>query len=282
MMEMQNTPTAVILGGDHRMAHTAKVLSEAGYAVTIWGQELGASPPAAESALRSASLAILPIPVTRDGVHLNAPLANAPIPLAEVVLTLRPGQTVACGTLPKAVAEALSAKGCILYDYQADEDFALHNALATAEGAVAMAIHESPDLLAGSECAVLGFGRIGKQLCRLLSAMGAEVTVLTRKSTDRTLAKTLGYFVHPIDDGEAVLQKFTLIFNTIPVRLYRWEQLSLAPDATVIDLAPVYPDGDSPKIIRAAALPSKYAPAFAGRLIARCILAHLSEKEGAL
>lgn len=282
MMEMQNTPTAVIIGGDHRMAYTAKALTEAGYAVTFWGRDSGASPPAAEPALRSAALAVLPIPATRDGLHLNAPTAKAPIPLAEVVLALRPGQTVASGTLPRAVAEAITAKGCKLYDYQTDEVFALHNALATAEGAIAVAISESPDLLAESGCAVLGFGRIGKQLCRLLSALGARVTVLTRKASDRVLAETLGYRAHPIADGETVLPKFTLIFNTIPACLYDFNRLGLAPDATVIDLAPIYPVTDSPKIIRGAALPAKYAPAFAGRLIARCILAHLGKQEGAL
>ena len=145
-----------------------------------------------------------------------------------------------------------------------------------------MAISASPNLLAGSDCAVIGFGRIAKQLCRLLKAMGAEVTVLARKSTDRTLAKTLGYRAHPIDNGDAVLRQSALIFNTVPVCLYDFAGLGLAIDATVIDLAPIYPACDSPKVIRGAALPARYAPAFAGRLIGRCILAHLGKQEGAL
>lgn len=282
MMEIKKSPTALLIGGDHRMTHTADVLAEKGYAVSLLGQEIDASPPKMESAIRGASLVVLPIPVTRDGVHLNAPLARTPILLSQIVLALCPGQTVAGGTLPKAIAEAIRAKGCEIYDYQTDENFALHNALATAEGAIAMAISESPSLLAGSRCTVIGFGRIAKQLCRLLSAMGAEVKVLARKSNDRTLAETLGYTAHPIDDGVAVLKQSTLIFNTVPVRLYDFERLGLALDAIVIDLAPVYPDGDLPKVIRAAALPAKYAPAFAGRLIGRCILAYPGKEEGAL
>jgi dipicolinate synthase subunit A len=282
MMEIKKSPTALLLGGDHRMTYTADVLAEKGYAVSLLGQEIDASPPKMESAIRGASLVVLPIPVTRDGVHLNAPLAKTPIMLSQIVLALCPGQTVAGGTLSKAIAEAIRAKGCEIYDYQTDENFALHNALATAEGAIAMAISESPSLLAGSRCTVIGFGRIAKQLCRLLSAMGAEVKVLARKSNDRTLAETLGYTAHPIDDGVAVLKQSTLIFNTVPVCLYDFERLGLALDAIVIDLAPVYLDGDLPKVIRAAALPAKYAPAFAGRLIGRCILAYPGKEEGAL
>lgn len=282
MMEMKISPTALLIGGDQRMAHTAAMLTKAGYAVLLRGRDSGTSPPPCESAIRNADLVVLPIPVTRDGVHLNAPLASVPIPLAEIVLALRPGQTVAGGTLPKAISEAIRAKGCALYDYQTDEVFALHNALATAEGAIAMAIAESPDLLAGSDCTIIGFGRIAKQLCRLLRAMGAKVTVLARKSTDRALAQTLGYRAHPIGNGDTVLQKSTLIFNTVPVCLYDFDLLGLTADAIVIDLAPIYPACDAPKVIRAAALPAKYAPAFAGRLIGKCILTHLDKEEGAL
>lgn len=283
MMEMQNTPAAVIIGGDHRMAHTAKVLSDAGFAVTFWGRDSGTSPPiSVESAVRSASLAVLPIPVTRDGVHLSAPLSPSLITLAEVVWALRPEQTVASGTLPPAIAEAIRGKGCAIYDYQADERFALCNALATAEGAVSMAINESPDLLAGASCAVLGFGRIAKQLCRLLAAMGANVTALARKEDDRTLASTLGYGGHPLTEAESVLPKVALIFNTIPKRLFDFSTMGLAPDTAVIDLAPIYESAESPRVIRGAALPAKYAPRFSGQLIGECILAHLDKKEEAV
>ncbi|MBO5779020.1 MAG: NAD(P)-binding domain-containing protein [Clostridia bacterium] len=278
MMDIKNSPTAVILGGDHRMAHTAKVLEESGFAVIFRGRESGACPPT-NTDRRCASLVVLPIPVTRDGEHLNAPLSATPIPLAEVVLSLRPQQVVASGTLPPSMADALRAKGCRLYDYQADESFAQWNALATAEGAIAMAIAETDGLLLGSQCAVLGFGRIAKQLCRLLSALGAKVTVLARKKTDLALAATLGYAGVPLIQGEEALAKATLVFNTVPKKLFDFSAMKLSPDATVIDLAPIYDASDSPKVIRGAALPSKYAPAFAGRLIGDCILAYLREKE---
>ncbi len=282
MMDIQNSPTAVIMGGDHRMAHTAKVLENSGFAVTFRGRESGASPPTANTDGRCARLVVLPIPVTRDGEYLNAPLSPAPISLAEVVLTLRSGQVVASGTLPPSMADALRAKGCRLYDYQADEAFALWNALATAEGAIALAIAETDGLFSGSQCAVLGFGRIGKQLCRLLTALGAKVTVLARKADARALAETLGYEALALTEAKDAFSRASLIFNTIPKKLFDFSAMKLSPDATVIDLAPIYDASDSPKVIRGAALPSQYAPAFAGRLIGECILAHLNGKEESL
>lgn len=279
MMEIQNAPAAVLIGGDHRMVHTASRLSEAGYTVTLWGQGGDASLLTATDLPSHASLLILPIPATRDGLHLNAPLSPRPIPLNEVLTVLKKGQTVASGTLPDAVADAIRSKGCRIYDYQTDENFALWNALATAEGAIAIAIQESGHLLSGSEVAVIGFGRIAKQLCRLLTGFGAKITVLARKETDRTLAETLGYRALPLSDTE-ILSRAALIFHTVPVRLYDYAHIDPPINAPVIDLAPIYEPSDRPKVIRAAALPSRYAPAFAGRLIADCVLAHLKEVNG--
>lgn len=280
MMEMQNVPTAVLLGGDHRMAYAAMELRNAGYAVTFWGRDSDASSPAAETTLSYADLLVLPIPATRDGVHLNAPDAPRSIPLEVIVAALRPGQTVAGGTLPKKIADTVIAKGCRIYDCQTDERFVLPNALATAEGAIAMAIAESDDLLAECHSVVLGFGRIAKQLCRLLSAMGAMVTVVARRECDRTLARTLGYSALPFSDVDAALSDASLIFNTVPACLIDFANVAPTVNGTVIDLAPVYEPSQMPvKVIRAAALPAKYAPAYAGRLMARCILAHLREVE---
>ncbi|MBQ7354763.1 MAG: hypothetical protein IJW62_04500 [Clostridia bacterium] len=274
MMEMQNVPTAVLLGGDHRMAHAAAELQNAGYAVTFWGRDSCASPPTAETALSDADLVVLPIPATRDGVHLNAPDAPQSISLEEIVAALRPDQTVVGGTLPEKIADAVLTKGCRIYDCQTDERFILPNALATAEGAIAMAIAESDGLLAESDCVVLGFGRVAKQLCRLLLAMGARVTVIARRESDRILARTLGYAALPFYEADTALARATLLFNTVPARLTDFARAS----GTIIDLAPVYEPSQMPvKVIRAAALPAKYAPAYAGRLMARCILAHLSE-----
>ncbi len=277
MMETKKIPlTAVILGGDGRMVHTARVLEAAGCTVTLYGQDKGTSPPVSlEKIVHAADLIVLPIPVTRDGVHLNAPLSSEPIPLSRVGGALRSGQTVATGTLPATLAGAICAKGCLIYDYQADECFAIRNALATAEGAIAMAINTSPDLLADSRCAVIGYGRIGKQLCRMLTAMGAKVTVIARKASDRTLAKTMGCKAVPFSEGESILQSVSLIFNTVPRRLFDFAAVGLAPYCTVIDLAPVYEPSDSPRLLCGAALPAKFAPRFAGRLIGECILAQL-------
>lgn len=276
MMETKKSPPkAFIPGGDGRMVHTAKVLATAGCTVILYGQDGNPpSPDPPEELTASADLIVLPVPVSRDGITLNAPMAKQPIPLDRIISSLRAGQLVAGGNLPARLVDSICQRNCAFYDCLADESFALPNALATAEGAIAIAIAEIPDLLTESDCAILGYGRIGKHLARLLTAMGAKVTVFARKERARVEATAAGCTARPLNDFTAVSAP-SLIFNTIPTRLFDFS--TLPTDSTVIDLAPVYAASNAPRVIRAAALPAKYAPRFAGRLLGECILAALHE-----
>lgn len=281
-MEWKNTRIA-FLGGDLRLIHTVHAFEAEGADCVIWGSDgCCGSPPCVSTpaeAIRSADLVILGIPVSRDGNTLNAPLASRQLKLTELVELLSDGQKVAMGMAPVRFRQALEEKGCICYDYNQDERFAIANALATAEGALAIALKESPDTLFGASCAVMGFGRIGKQLCRLLSAVGAKVTVFARRESDLAYAATLGCEAQPIAGLAEEVRRFDLIFNTIPMRLSAFSASALK--GTVIDLAPVYAESEHPRVIRAPALPYQYAPRSSGKLIYDCIKHHFSaESEG--
>ena len=144
-METEKHPhTAVILGGDQRMRYTAELLIEAGCPTTLYGQEQATPPPQFPAQqITAADLLILALPLTRDGVTLNAPFAPAPIPLRELLPHLHKGQTVVGGPFPEALAEAVRQAGATVYDPLGDEVFAQANALATAEGAIALALSTS-------------------------------------------------------------------------------------------------------------------------------------------
>ena len=53
---------------------------------------------------------------------------------------------------------------CIRDSYYDREDVCVENAIPTAEGAAAVAISELPVTLHGSNVAVLGFGRVARQI----------------------------------------------------------------------------------------------------------------------
>ena len=268
-MEMKKSPASLLLmGGDGRMYYTAEAFAADGCRVMLWGQSEEEAVGSWTQVMAQADGVILPIPLTRDGKKLHAPNLKNPPALTDVLAMLRKGQFVAAGKVPDWFAHKVRQKGCALLDYGADDAYARGGALATAEGAIAMAITHTKEILAGSKAAVLGFGRIGKQLCRLLHAMGGQVTVLARKEDDRLYAQSMGYDSLPFENLKDGLEGQGMVFNTVPVRLMGSAEFArLNEDAIFFDLAPIYDGHEDARIIRCPSLPYRFSPKTAGRLV---------------
>lgn len=265
------------------MYYTAEALEADGCRVMMWGGKDGCERSSLEDLLAWAQIVILPIPLSRDGKTLYAPMMKNPPSLAKVCELFRSGQFVAVGSADERLAEAVKAKGCTLFQYGRCEAYAIPNALATAEGAIAMAIGHSKEMLSGAKAAVLGFGRIGKQLSRLLSAMGTKVTVFARRDADLAYAKTMGWDALPISQMNKELCRHKLVFNTIPVKLIPLGEANLlSKDSLFFDLAPIYDESDDPRIIRCGSLPYRYSPKSAGELIYRCVREYAERGEGSV
>lgn len=86
--------------------------------------------------------------------------------------------------IPAELSGELEKSGAAVYDLCESDGFNIMNAVPTAEGAAAVAMDNMKITLAGCSAAVIGFGRVGKALCRLLSAMGAHVTAVSRSERD--------------------------------------------------------------------------------------------------
>ena len=150
-------------------------------------------------------------------------------------------------------------------DLLQDESYLAQNAQITAYCAVNLAMNQLPAILDDCPVLVLGWGRIGKCLSRLLRQMGAKVTVCARKEADRSIIKALGYDI--ADYRQVNLTAYRVIFNTVPTMLF-----PVCPgNALKIDLASRLGMG-SEDVIWARGLPGKDAPESSGALIARTLL----------
>ena len=99
-------------------------------------------------------------------------------------------------------------------------------------------MEELPITLHGSNCLVLGFGRIGKLLSKALNGLGAITYVGARKFSDHAWIKGYCYNCIPLCDLDEKLSSYYVIFNTIPTTILDKEKLSkVSPDALIIDLA---------------------------------------------
>jgi dipicolinate synthase subunit A len=161
------------------------------------------------------------------------------------------------------------------------EDFALRNAMITAEGALMLAIRHTRDTLCGLSALVLGFGRVGSVLTRRLLALGAHVRVVSVCERERAQADCDGATGIALDDLAQSVVASALVINTIPAPVLPGSLLDRLPEgAAVIDLAtaPGCSPGDE-RVIRAPGLPGKTAPRAAARAMMRCIVSYLERIE---
>lgn len=179
--------------------------------------------------------------------------------LNELLSLLPKGITVIGGNLPP-----LSDYRVI--DLLKDPLYVSENASITAYCAIRHAMNKLPITLKGCPCLIIGWGRIGKCLARLLKAMDAQVTVFARKETDRAMLTALGY-----DATDSLSpENYRLILNTAPELLLP----DCPSDALKIDLASV-PGITGQDVLWARGLPGKDAPESAGQLMARRILYYI-------
>ncbi len=297
-----------VIGGDRRMLHAAHRLCEAGASVTIFGQSPSLAQeaplriaPSLSDAVRDATALLLPLPASRDGVTINCPFApDSAITLTAVTALMRetPSLLLFGGKLPSPFFEEINSlpdnEFPRVTDYYDDEEFTLRNAYLTAEGALILAGRETDFALRGTSAAIIGYGRIGKLLARLLLALGVEVTVCARRPEVLLWAAMDG--CHPLrigDDRCAGGGMFPLccahpiLFNTVPEPILTRELLlCLEPGTLLVDLASA-PFGvrdvdvheaiaeNHLRYIRAPAIPGQYAPRDAGYAIADCVVERL-------
>ena len=164
-------------------------------------------------------------------------------------------------------------EGMQTVDLLQDEMYLAQNAAITAHCAALLGANRLNVILQECPVLVIGWGRIGKCLAKLLCAMGAEVAVYARKEADRATLAALGYLPKQALDG------YRIIFNTAPAPVISQEEAALCrSDCLKIDLASeVGIAGDD--VLWARGLPGKDAPESSGRLIARTILRLCGGKE---
>lgn len=287
---MKQLETMAVIGGDLRAAYLAGTLAADGYRVITSGFDGTELPPCVTActnpsqAISLADCVILPLPVSTDGVNINAPFSRIPIPLETVIQAVREDQLVFGGQISEGVQRDFALRGLTVSDYLKREELAVLNAVPTAEGAVQLAMEEMPITLRGSRCLITGYGRIGRVLAQLLCAFGAHVTVAARRCSDRAWAQAQG--CRTITTEKLTESgRYDVIFNTVPYKLFTKEVLEALDRGTlIIDLAsrPGGVDFNAAAALRlktiwALSLPGRVAPKSAGEIIKQTILNMIKE-----
>ena len=165
-------------------------------------------------------------------------------------------------------------------DLLQDGEYTAKNAAITADCAIRVAAQNLPVVFDGCPILVIGWGRIGKCLAKLLQGLGAQVTVAARKEADRNLAGALGF--NAVDAKELIgkLGVFRVIFNTAPAMVLTKELAEeCRPGCLKIELAS-RPGIEGDDVVSALGLPGKMAPESSGKLMAQTIIRRLEQEEG--
>ncbi|MBP1560631.1 MAG: dipicolinate synthase subunit DpsA [Oscillospiraceae bacterium] len=282
----------LVAGGDLRFVTLAERLAEQ-YTVYAAGFDRNAAMFSRIKLIKSlgelkvkADYAVLPLPASPDGVTVNTPCSDTPLLLEDVAAAVKQGGTVFGGLLSPEVRQLFDKKGISTEDYSKREEFAVLNAVATAEGAIQAAMEELAVTLSGRKILILGAGRIAKVLIKQLSGFGTEITVAARKFSDLAWAEIYGCGAVHINEIDDLLGRFDIIFNTVPAVILDENRLKkLGGDCLVIDLAskPGGVDFDTASCLGIRtmwllSLPGKTAPVTSGEIIAETVKNILSER----
>lgn len=190
------------------------------------------------------------------------------------------GQCIVCGFVPAALESIAKEHGWRLILPLNDETFNQRNALPSAEGAIWAAMSHFDSTIALSRCVVSGYGRIGKELARMLRALNAHVTVAARREESRREA---GENSVSFENVREALKNADILFNTVPARIFNEDVLKALPkDALIFDLssAPYGVDMEAVERLelrawREGSLPARYAPKEAAKILYEFVEASL-------
>ena len=268
-----------IIGGDLRIVKLSEMLVNEGAQVYTYGLENAEDIETKKcetlkEAIDFADVILGPIPFSSNGDIINSPFSKAKIKVEEL-MNVSKGKILIAGSIKQEVYDLANSLQIKAVDIMKREELSVLNAISTAEGAIKIAIEETPKNLHGSNILVLGFGRIGKVLSHMLNGLGAKVSCEARKTSDLAWIKAYGYDAIPLSELNENLYKFDIIINTIPyIVLDRAALENVRQDALVIDLAS-NPGGVDKNAIKekqikfvwALSLPGKISPVTSAEFI---------------
>lgn len=269
----------VFLGGDLRMLYAAEYLNKTHDCFAYGFENAGVIPVTVTEEIIPCDYAVLPLPLTSDGVRISMPY-HAENPNLDVIrYAVKEGGTVFSGKSCPYLEQICEENGFKLCNYFEREELQILNAVPTAEGALEIILRELPVTVFGLNTLITGYGRIGEVMARMLNNLGARVNVYARRKDQLAKAECIGCI--PVSDDELTEKsgEADVIINTVPAPVFdRRRLMKLKKDCLLIDLAskPGVEDMETAasvgvKVIWALSLPGKTAPISAGRIIGKTI-----------
>ena len=189
---------------------------------------------------------LLPIPTARDGKHITGKETE----LSALLSSARAGDVFVGYDVPETFIEAARAR-----------EIHVFNARLTAEGTLARLMSGGRLSVKEMRVGVIGLGRIGGRLVRMLSMLGTKVTAFSSKTDENICAEVIPY--HEMQTFN--YKNLDILINTAPTPLIDGSFSDRLRDVLIIELASGNNIEKSIPFERYAAVPSAMYPESAAR-----------------
>ncbi|GKU82190.1 dipicolinate synthase subunit DpsA [Niallia sp. NCCP-28] len=283
----------LIMGGDKRQADVIKQLSALDIILYLAGlEELAFNHKNIQHVnLNEIDFSLidsilLPIPGVHDEGKIESTFSSETLILTkEMIAKTKKECVIYSGVITPYLQEIQHAANRKMIAIFARDDVAILNSIPTAEGALMLAIENTPFTIHQSNVMVLGFGRVGKTVARLFHSVGAHVSVCVRKKEAYARVMEMGMTPVWMNSLPEAAENQTIFINTIPFSILTASILDhVNKDALIIDLASkpggtdfAYAKKLGIKTLWSLGLPAKVAPKTAGEIIGNALAKLLVE-----
>ena len=268
-----------ILGGDFRNVELVKLLAKEKNIVYTYGLEKEIQKLESDNIiicddigeLQDTDIVITSIPLSRDNINVNMPLnIYGKESKIDEALKVMNNKLIFTGSVSSEILRKFKLYNIEILDIMKNEEFAVLNAIPTAEETIRIIIDNTKKVLHNANCLIMGYGRIGKVLAKKLNSLSVKVECLVSDNIEKIWCRVEGYNYiefENIKNKSDLLKKYDIIINTIPKIILTDELKEIRKDTLIIDLASK-PYGIDRSIVKqenlnfieALGLPGKSAP----------------------
>ena len=268
-----------ILGGDFRNVELVKLLAKEKNIVYTYGLEKEIQKLESDNIiicddigeLQDTDIVITAIPLSKDNININMPLnVYGKESKIDEALKVMNNKLIFTGSVSSEILRKFKLYNIEILDIMKNEEFAVLNAIPTAEETIRIIIDNTKKVIHNTNCLIMGYGRIGKVLAKKLNSLSVKVECLVSDNIEKIWCRVEGYNYiefENIKNKSDLLKKYDIIINTIPKIILTDELKEIRKDTLIIDLASK-PYGIDRSIVKqenlnfieALGLPGKSAP----------------------
>ncbi len=209
---------------------------------------------------------ILPV----QGITADGYISGTDILFSKLIESIKP-KKIFTGLLNNNIVQICSMNDIKVITYLS-ESVSYKNTLLTSEGLLKV-LYNKELTLSNKNILITGYGRLTANLCNILDALRANITIYARKEKDRVSAKLNGYnSIENLDSDE--LRNFDIVINTVPHVIFTENNRNYFKDnTTFIDIAsnPGGYDKSYSNVIQELGIPGRIYPYESGLEIAKYI-----------